>query len=75
VGTGEKAEQSAAEDTICRTTRQAEAEAYRHQRHTLKPVDTSVRDLTHQMGALAKAVLFLNGFYRHERSQWRRRGH
>lgn len=72
-GTGEAAEKAAAEDACRRAARQAEAQAVRNYRADLHAADSLTHTLRRRTDALARAVLYLAGFHRHERSEWRRR--
>jgi hypothetical protein len=73
-GSGERAEQAAAEDLRRRLERQAANDAWRGERDRLEAVESNATALDVAALAAARAHLILGGYHRHARGCWRRRG-
>jgi len=73
VGTGPLAELYAAEDAERRAQHQAAAQAWRQERAALDGLDRQI-DSWWDLGAvLLKATLYTEGYYQHDRGEWRKR--
>jgi hypothetical protein len=75
LGTGPLAALSAAEDTERQAQRQAEAEAWRQERAALEAVDQQIDAWWNAGRVLLKATLYAEGYYQHDRGEWRKRPH
>ncbi len=73
VGSGEQAEQAAAEDAARRAERKARGEAWAAERNRLDTIDAPLKNLVDGTLALARAQLMLAGFFRNDRGAWRKR--
>jgi hypothetical protein len=66
---------SAAEDAERQAQRQVEAEAWRQERAALDALDQQI-DAWWDMGTvLLKVTLYTEGYYQHDRGEWRKRTH
>lgn len=75
LGTGPLAELYAAEEAERRAQRQAEAEAWHQEQAALDALDRQI-DAWWDMGTvLLKATLYTEGYYQHDRGEWRKRAH
>jgi len=75
LGTGPLAALSAAEDTDRQAQRQAEAEAWRQERAALDALDRQIDAWWNAGSVLLKATLYAEGYYQHDRGEWRKRTH
>jgi hypothetical protein len=71
VGTGPLAEQRAAVEAEQRADRQTEADAWRQALADHAAIDAQVQRWWEQQGLLLQALLYTEGFYRHDRSHRR----
>ena len=74
-GIGPLAALSAAEDAARRAQRQAEAEAWRQERAALDALDRQLDTYWNAATLLLKATLYIEGYYQHDRGEWRKRPH
>jgi hypothetical protein len=73
VGTGSLAELSAAEDAKRRIQRQVSAETWRQERAALEVLDRQFDTYWNAATELLKATLYAEGYYQHDRGEWRKR--
>ena len=73
VGTGPLAALYAAEDAERQAQRQAEAEAWRQERAALDALDRQIDAWWDASTVLLKATLYIEGYYQHDRGEWRKR--
>jgi hypothetical protein len=73
VGTGLLAELAAAADAERQAQRQADAGTWRQARTDLETLDAQVNAWWNVGAVLIKAVLYTEGYYRHDRGTWRKR--
>ena len=75
LGTGPLAELSAAEDAARHAQRHSEAEAWRQERAALEVLDRQFDTYWNAATGLLKATLYAEGYYQHDRGEWRKRPH
>ena len=73
LGTGPNAEALYHAEVMERQQRHAAREAWRQTLADLTAVDVQVQRWWEQQGLLLQALLYTEGFYRHDRSPWRKR--
>jgi hypothetical protein len=75
LGTGPLAALYAAEDAERQAQRQAETEAWRQERAALEALDRQIDGWWDASTVLLKATLYIEGYYQHDRGEWRKRPH
>ena len=73
LGTGPLAALYAAEKAELQAQRQAEAEAWRQERAALDALDRQIDAWWNAGSVLLKATLYAEGYYQHDRGEWRKR--
>jgi hypothetical protein len=73
VGTGPEAERVAAADAAQRAQHRAAAGAWRKERGRLEALDAQFGAWWETGALLINAALYTEGYYRHDRGQWRKR--
>jgi hypothetical protein len=73
IGTGPLAALYAAKEAERQAQRQAEAEAWRQERAALDALDQQIDAWWDMDTVLLKATLYTEGYYQHERGEWRKR--
>ena len=75
LGTGPLAALYAAEDAERQAQHQAEAAAWRQERAALDALDQQLDTYWNAATLLLKAMLYGEGYYQHDRGEWRKRPH
>jgi hypothetical protein len=73
VGTGPLAELCAAIDAEQRAEREAKRDAWRQERAKMDAIDSQLGAWWDASTMILKAVLYSEGFYQHDRGEWRKR--
>jgi hypothetical protein len=73
IGTGPVAERCAAMDAEQQAEREAQREAWRQQRAAMDAIDTQLEAWWDAGTTMIKAVLCAEGYYQHDRGNWRKR--
>ena len=73
LGTGPLAALYAAEEAERQAQRQTEAEAWRQERAALDALDRQIDAWWNAGSVLLKTTLYAEGYYQHDRGEWRKR--
>ena len=73
VGTGSFAELCAAMDAEQQAEREAKWDAWRQERAEMDALDAQLEAWWHASTVLMKAALYVEGYYQHDRGEWRKR--
>ncbi len=73
IGTGPLAELIAEKDAEQRAEREAKRELWRQKRDAMDTIDTQIDDWWDATTMLLKTQLYSEGYYQHDRGEWRKR--